>query len=43
MKNIDEMKQKNLIKEAHKILDRIENNLYFIVTSIKQKKIKKAA
>ena len=39
MKNIEEINQKRLMKEAHKILDRIEKDLHLIVTSIKQRSI----
>lgn len=42
MKNIEEINQKRLMKEAHKILDRIENDLHLIVTSIKQQRLNKA-
>lgn len=39
MKNIEEINQKRLMKEANKILDRIEKDLHLIVTSIKQRPI----
>jgi hypothetical protein len=43
MKTIEVARQERLIKEAHKLLDRIESDLRHIFSSIKAKRSKKAA
>ncbi len=43
MKTLEAARKEKLIKTAHRLLDEVEAELSFIITSVKNRQVKKAA